>query len=135
GEGPMLRAPGWRPVLVASLFPSVYYVAAGGRFRAAEAKPAITAAIIALLLGLPCFWLCRLAVWYATRAAGLRGHFATAAGVVLSFLLIILLGRFVPPAVGISCLSPGLIGGILGALEAKDLGGCSRAPGSRGRRV
>jgi hypothetical protein len=91
-----------------------------GRFGLRDLGEALWGAGGVILLGLPLSTLVRVIVRSIVGLSRARGSAATALGVALTFALVVPLVYVFPIRIGVGCLPLGLIGGIIGALEAKD---------------
>lgn len=107
-------------LLLSTAVALVVYFLSGGKFSAQEGRQAVWALGMMVLLGFPLFCLFRVVIrWLAfwTRA---KGYWATAIGIAVTLCLVVGLAYLIPKNIGMGCLPLGLVGGMFGALEAKD---------------
>lgn len=110
------------------------YLLTGGTFNARAGRQMLSVLLLIVFLGLPLFRLFRLTIGWLSFRTRAKGHWATTIGVALTFAFVIGLAYLIPRNIGVACLPLGLMGGIAGALEAKDRSPARRpeaAPGAR----
>lgn len=96
------------------------YLLVGGRFRAQDGREMAWTFFLVVTLGLPVFCLFRVVVRRLAFWSRVPSYGAAAVGVVLTLVFLIGLAHLIPKRIGMGCLPMGLLGGIAGALEAKD---------------
>jgi hypothetical protein len=123
-----------KSLLLSTALGLVIYLLTGGKLDAQAGRQLLSVLLLIVFLGLPLFRLFRLAIGWLSFRTGAKGYWATAIGLALNFALLAGLVYLIPRNIGVVCLPLGLLGGIAGALEAKDRSltrGPKAAPGAR----
>ncbi len=108
-------------ILFLTLLYVVEYATGVCRFRLSDLQDMIVCFGMLSVLGAPMFWVFRIVIRDLAYYSFARGYYATFVGVVLAITILIGLVQLIPMQIGLFCLPLGLIGGIVGSLEAKDM--------------